>query len=71
MRFAVYDTNGRSRDVTCDIDADLFRSLLSSFKTHCVIEKSAYEWNHFVNWMRQRGFDIKNCGMEESIRVDM
>jgi len=72
MRFEFYDTKSVLHNVTADIGIDELRSLLSAFKTHCIIDDSDYQYNHFVNWIRKyHGVSINRCGFEVSERIDM
>ena len=72
MRFEFYDNNGVLHNVTADISVSELRAFLSEFKTHCAIDRSAYQFNHFVNWIRKHyGISINRCGFEVSERIDM
>lgn len=71
MKFEVYDTNGKARNVMADVTADEMRNLVSKFKTHCAIERSAYEFNHFKNWAKKyHGVEIRYIS-ENAVRIDM
>jgi len=52
-KFEVYDTKGVRREVVGDIDLTELQVLLCKFKTHCVVDETAYEFNHFVNWVKK------------------
>jgi hypothetical protein len=72
MRFEFYDTNGELHDVTANIEVSELRAYLSEFKTHCIVGKSAYQFNHFVNWLRKYyGISINQRTFEVSERIDM
>jgi hypothetical protein len=70
--YEIYDTNGIKRLVTTDMDLEDLRARLSQFRTHCAVEKKAYEVNHFINWLNKnfegvtRQIDLKTFG-----RIDM
>jgi hypothetical protein len=71
MKFEIYDTNGKARNVIADVTADEMRNLVSKFKTHCAIERTAYEFNHFKNWAKKYyRVDIGYIS-ENAIRIDM
>jgi len=71
MKFEIYDTNGKARNVTADVTADEMRNLVSKFKTHCAIEGSAYEFNHFKNWANKyHGVTVRYIS-ENAVRIDM
>lgn len=76
MRFELFDTNGKGRNIVADVSADEMRVLLSKFKTHCAIdsrngERSEYEYNHFVNWVKKYHSIVIKYVSENAIRVDM
>ena len=72
MRFKFYDNNGVLHDVTADVSVSELRAFLSEFKTHCIVDGSAYQFNHFVNWLKKYyRISISQCGFEVSERIDM
>lgn len=72
MRFVLYDTMGNVRDIIADITVCEMRSLLSEFKTHCAMNESAYEYNHFQNWIKKyHGIVIKKFTNDVVTRIDM
>lgn len=72
MKYDLYDTNGRVRKVTTVAMPDAMRILISKFKTHCMVEGSAYEFNHFVNWAKKyHGITISYVDDTQAIRLDM
>jgi len=70
MRFDLYDTKGQLRVIDCQVSLDEMRILISAFKTHCAEERSAYEFNHFVNWLKKQGTDVTQVSGTPK-RVDM
>lgn len=52
-KFAFYDTHGEVRNIEANCGADDMRIWLSLFKTECAVEKKAYQYNHFVNWLKK------------------
>lgn len=69
--FGVFDTNGKMRLVSANLTTDQMRIFLGAFKTHCAIEGSAYEFNHFVNWLK-KNYGIKIEYTDTTFqRVDM
>ena len=72
QRFEIYDTKGQRRLIDTVVDIDDIRARLSEFKTHCVVEKKAYEFNHFVNWLNKNFSDVTIVG-DRNVdgRVDM
>jgi hypothetical protein len=68
MRYELHDTVGTIRSITVGLDIDDLRSYISEFKTHCAIDNSAYEYNHFVNWLK-KNYNIK-ISFYQSERVD-
>jgi hypothetical protein len=72
MRFELFDTNGKMRNVMAGVTADDMRNLVSKFKTHCAIENSAYEFNHFKNWAKKyHGVVIRYISEDDIERIDM
>ena len=71
-RYILIDTRGREQRIEEVISIDTLRALLSEFKTHCAVENSAYEFNHFCNWAtKYHGFKFKYWNVDEPQRVDM
>jgi hypothetical protein len=71
MRFDLYDTLGKVRNISADVDVDEMRCLLSEFKTHCAMDRSAYEFNHFSNWAKKNHDVIIKYVSDKAVRVDM
>jgi hypothetical protein len=71
MRFDIYDTNGEPREVDANTSPDRMRVLLSIFRTHCVTQGKAYEFNHFMNWLKKYYSIILTYTDSDSVRIDM
>jgi hypothetical protein len=72
MRFQLFDSFGGVRDISAEVTVCELRNLLSEFKTHCAVEESAYEYNHFVNWLKKyHGISVKKYANEKLTRIDM
>jgi len=72
MRFKMYDSMRNVRDIAADISVCEMRNLLSEFRTHCAINESAYEYNHFQNWIKKyHGVVIKKYTPDAVTRIDM
>jgi hypothetical protein len=72
MRYELYDTNGKMRNVEAALTPDQFRIMLSEFKTHCAEERLQYEYNHFVNWVKKNsGILISYSETSRPVRIDM
>ena len=70
--FVLYDSFGGVRNIATDITVDELRIYLSEFKTHCAVNNSAYEYNHFVNWLKKyKSVIIRKISDIEPVRVDM
>lgn len=71
MRFDLYDTKGKLRVVDAQISLQEMWQYLGEFRTHCNVDKSAYEYTHFTNWiMKHHEIMITQVGAEP-VRVDM
>ena len=70
-RFELYDTNGKVRYLSCELNLDQMRICLGMFKTHCAEENSEYEFNHFRNWLKKNSNVSINFEDEMRFRVDM
>lgn len=69
--FAFYDTSGEVRQIEANCEPDDMRIWLSMFKTECMVERKAYEYNHFVNWLAKY-HDVKVVYAPlKRVRVDM
>jgi hypothetical protein len=73
MRYELHDTSGKVRDIVSDANPTAMRDYLGMFKTHCAVEQSQYEFNHFVNWLKKNhSIEIRPYIAEAWIeRVDM
>jgi len=72
MKFEFYDSTGKLQNVTADISVSEMRAYLGEFKTHCVVDKTSYQFNHFINWLRKYyGISISRIGYEVTERIDM
>lgn len=72
MRFFIYDTAGKVRDCTADCNLWQMQAMVSEFRTHCIVERKQYEFNHFVNWANKyKNIQIKYTDLTDGQRVDM
>jgi hypothetical protein len=70
-RFELHDTKGEVRHIVCHLTLNELRLYLAEFKTHCAIEGSQYEFNHFVNWIAKNYRIPVEYEKFSSERVDM
>ena len=70
-QFEIHDPNGRVRSVISSASPDKMRILLTIFKTHCVTEGSAYEFNHFMNWLKKHYGVLVSFVPDDPVRIDM
>lgn len=72
MRYDLHDTNDKARDVVINVGITDLRNYLGEFKTHCRLQGSQYEFNHFVNWLRkEKNIEVEQFRADQIIRVDM
>ena len=72
MRYVIHDTRGHIRHVESDLTPDQLKVALVNFKTHCAIDGSVYEYNHFKNWLKvNKGEKLSEIGTVELERIDM
>jgi hypothetical protein len=71
MRFELFDTHGKCRVIDSKLSIHEMRQYLSEFKTHCAVEQTPYEFNHFKNWL-MKYYNTELVYVESTpIRVDM
>ena len=71
MRFELHDTNRMTRYIVAPTTVNELRVYLAEFKTECATDGKAYEYNHFVNWLKKyQNISIEYEGSTVQ-RVDM
>jgi len=72
-RFEFHTTTGSVVDLIAPLDKKEMNSYLGEFRTHCRVEHSAYQYNHFVNYMNKYyGIKIEYYIPDNRVvRVDM
>jgi hypothetical protein len=59
------------RLVEANLKPDEMRVMLSMFKTHCAVEGSMYEFNHFKNWLKKNHNTVLEYENTVPVRIDM
>jgi len=60
-KYDFYDTAGKLRSIetSTPVELNTMRTYISEFRTHCIVEGSQYEFNHFGNWLKKyKGISI-------------
>lgn len=80
--YDIYKDNEMIARVSIEIDRHEFfsspeamdnhvRALLSKFKTHCMVDRSDYQINHFGNWLNKYHSITMRFVTTNATRIDM